>query len=321
MSRTALTIIALLAASTGLAQSPSTFPTKPVRIVVAFPPGGGTDIVARLLAPRLTDLWGQQVIVDNRAGASGVIGTEFAARSAPDGHTLFMGTLGNLAVNPHLIARMPVDPLRDFAPVTQVVAVHFVMVAHPSLQARNVNELIVLARSRPGQIYYSSSGPGGAPHLAGELFKSMAKVNLVHVPYKGSSPSFQDLLGGQVSLTFDSLVQALPYIRDKRLIALAVLGATRSPLLPEVPTVAESLPGYELTNWFGLVAPVAVPGAIVGKIHADVVKVLQDPGVSERFSAMGATAVGNTPEQFGAVMRADSEKWAKLIREADIRAE
>jgi len=167
----------------------------------------------------------------------------------------------------------------------------------------------------------SSSGPGGAPHLAGELFKSMAKVNLVHVPYKGSAPSFQDLLGGQVSLTCDSLVQALPYIRDKRLIALAVLGTARSPLLPEVPTVAESLPGYELTNWFGLVAPAAVPRAIVGKIHTDVIKVLQDPGVSEKLSAMGATAVGNTPEQFGAVMRADSEKWAKLIREANIRAE
>src|SRR5882672_9329282 len=232
-----IAIVALLAAATSastLAQTSSTgsgqaFPAKPVRIVVAFPAGGGVDIVARLLSPKLTDIWSQQVIVDNRAGASGVIGTEFAARSAPDGHTLFIGTLGNLAVNQHLIAKMPVDPLRDFAPVTQVVAVHFVLVEHPSLPARNVSELIALARSRPGQINYSSSGPGGAPHLAGELFKSMAKVNLVHVPYKGSAPSFQDLLGGQVSLTFDSLVQALPYIRDKRLIALAVLGAALSP--------------------------------------------------------------------------------------------
>jgi tripartite-type tricarboxylate transporter receptor subunit TctC len=316
-----IAIVALLAAAMGAGAIAQTFPAKPVRIVVAFPPGGGTDIVARLLAPKLGDAWGQQVIVDNRAGASGVIGTEFAARSAPDGHTLFLGTLGNLAVNQHLIAKMPVDPLRDFAPVTQVVAVHFVMVAHPSLAARNVNELIALARSRPGQINYSSSGPGGAPHLAGELFKSMAKVNLVHVPYKGSSPSFQDLLGGQVSLTCDSLVQALPYIRDKRLVALAVLGSARSPLLPDVPTVAESLPGYELTNWFGLVAPAAVPGAIIARIHADVVKVLQDTAISERLSAMGATAVGNSPEQFGAMMRADSEKWARLIREANIRAE
>ena len=314
-------IAALLAVATGASALAQTFPAKPVRIVVAFPAGGGTDIVARLLAPKLTELWGQQVLVDNRAGASGVIGTEFAARSAPDGHTLFLGTLGNLAVNPHLIEKMPVDPLRDFAPVTQVVAVHFVMVAHPSLPARNVDELIALARSRPGEINYSSSGPGGAPHLAGELFKSMAKVNLVHVPYKGSAPSFQDLLGGQVSLTCDSLVQALPYIRDKRLVALAVLGATRSPLLPGVPTVAESLPGYELTNWFGLVAPAAVPGAIIARIHADVVKVLQDAGIAERLSAMGATAVGNTPEQFGTAMRADSEKWGRLIREANIRAE
>src|SRR6266511_1247252 len=282
-----IAIVALLAVAMSASALAQAFPAKPVRIVVAFPAGGGVDIVARLLAPKLTEAWGQQVIVDNRAGASGVCSSDLAARSAPDGHTLLIGTLGNLAVNGHLIATMPVEPLRDFAPVSQVVAVHFVLVAHPSLPARNVAELIALAQSRPGEINYSSSGPGGAPHLAGELFKSMAKVNLVHVPYKGSAPSFQDLLGGQVSLTFDSLVQALPYVRDKRLVALAVLGAARSPLLPDVPTVGESLPGYELTNWFGMVAP----------------------------------AVGSTPEQFGAVMRADSEKGAKLIRETDIRTE
>jgi tripartite-type tricarboxylate transporter receptor subunit TctC len=310
--------VAALANAGALAQA---FPSKPVRIVVAFPAGGGTDIVARLLAPRLTEAWGQQVIVDNRAGASGVIGTELAARSPADGATVFLGTLGNLAVNQHLYPKMTVDPLRDFAPVTQVVAVHFVMVANPALPARNVAELIALAKSRPGQINYSSSGPGGAPHLAGELFKSMAKVDLVHVAYKGSAPSFQDLLGGQVSLTCDSLVQALPYIRDGRLIALAVLGATRSPLLPGVPTVGETLAGYELTNWFGLVAPAATPRAIVAKIHDDVVKVLRDPGVTERLSGMGATAIGNEPGEFGAAMRADSEKWGKLIREAHIKAE
>ena len=313
--------VALLAAATGAAFA-QTFPSKPVRIVVAFPAGGGVDIVARFLGPKLTEAWGQQVLVDNRAGASGVIGTEFAARSAPDGYTLFLGTLGNLSVNPHLYPKMAVDPLRDFAPITQVVAVHFVLVAHPSLQARNARELIALARAQPGKINYSSSGPGGAPHLAGELFKSMAGVNLVHVPYKGSAPSFQDLLGGQVSLTFDSLVQALPYVRDARLNALAVLGSVRSPLLPDVPTVAESgLPGYELTNWFGLVAPFATPREIVAKIHADVLRTLQDAAISERLSAMGATVIGNTPEQFGAVMREDSGKWGKLIKEANIRAE
>jgi tripartite-type tricarboxylate transporter receptor subunit TctC len=307
-----------LLASGAFAQS---FPAKPVHIVVAFPPGGGTDIVARLLSPGLTNAWGQQVVVDNRAGASGTIGTEFAARAAPDGHTLFLGTLGNLAVNQHLYPKMTVDPLRDFAPITQVVAVHFVMVANPSLPARKVSELIALARSQPGKINYSSSGPGGAPHLAGELFKSMAKVDLVHVPYKGSAPSFQDLLGGQVSLTCDSLVQALPYIRDGRLVALAVLGAARSPLLPDVPTVGETVPGYELTNWFGLVAPAATPGAIVARVHADVVKVLKDPAIADRLSGMGATAIGNEPAEFGAVMRADSDKWGKLIREAHIKAE
>ena len=317
MRKLAFAFAALLAGG-AFAQA---FPARPVHVVVAFPPGGGTDIVARLLAPRLADAWGQQVIVDNRAGASGVIGTEFAARSAPDGHTLFLGTLGNLAVNQHLYPKMTVDPLRDFAPVTQVVAVHFVMAANPSVPARNVSELIALARSQPGKINYSSSGPGGAPHLAGELFKSMAHVDIVHVPYKGSAPSFQDLLGGQVSFTCDSLVQALPYIRDGRLRALAVLGAARTPLLPEVPTVAETLPGYELTNWFGLVAPAATPRATVARIHADVAKLLRDPSIAEKLSGMGATAIGNEPEQFGAAMRADSEKWGKLIREAQIKAE
>ena len=311
-------LLAALLASGALAQP---FPSKPVHIVVAFPPGGGTDIVARLLAPRLAETWGQQVIVDNRAGASGVIGTEFAARSAPDGATLFLGTLGNLAVNQHLYPKMTVDPLRDFAPVTQVVAVHFVMVANPSVPARNVSELIALAKSEPGKINYSSSGPGGAPHLAGELFKSMARVDIVHVPYKGSSPSFTDLLGGRVAFTCDSLVQALPYVRDGRLRALAVLGAVRTPLLPEVPTVGETLPGYELTNWFGLVAPAATPRDTVARIHADVVKLLRDPAVAERLSGMGATAIGNAPAEFGAAMRADSEKWGKLIREANIKAE
>jgi len=315
--RTLAFLLAALLAQGAAAQ----LPAKPVRIVVAFPAGGGTDIVARLLAPRLSEAWGQQVIVDNRAGASGVIGTELAARSAPDGTTLFLGTLGNLAVNPHLYPKMTVDPLRDFAPVTQVVAVHFVMVANPTVPARNVSELIALAKSEPGKINYSSSGPGGAPHLAGELFKSMAQVDIVHVPYKGSAPSFQDLLGGRVSFTCDSLVQALPYIRDKRLVALAVLGAARTPLLPEVPTVGETLPGYELTNWFGLVAPVATPAATVTKIHADVVKLLRDPAVAEKLSGMGATAIGNAPAEFGEIMRADSEKWGKLIREAQIKAE
>jgi tripartite-type tricarboxylate transporter receptor subunit TctC len=297
------------------------YPTKPVRIIVAFPPGGGTDIVARLLGPRLSEDWGQPVVVENRAGAAGVIGTEAAARSAPDGYTLFLGTLGNFAVNQHLYPNMTVDPLRDFAPLTQVVAVNFVMVAHPSLPAKNVQELIALARARPGQINYSSSGAGGAPHLGAELFNSMAQVKLAHVPYKGSGPSFNDLLAGQVSLTCDSLLQALPYIRSGRLNALAVLGPKRSPLLPDVPTVAESVPGFELTNWFGLAVPAATPRELVTKLYADLSKVLQQKDVREKLADMGADVVGSSPDAFGAFMRSESAKWARLIKEANIRAE
>ena len=312
-------LLCALASATATAQN---FPSHPVRIIVAFPPGGGTDIVARLIGPRLTDQWNQQVIVENRAGASGVIGTEAAARAAPDGHTMLMATMGNLTVNQHLYSKMAVDPLRDLAPLTQVVAVNFVMVSHPSLPAHNVKELIALARAKPGQINYSSSGPGGAPHLGVELFKSMAKVNLVHIPYKGSGPSFADLLGGQVSLTCDSLVQALPYIRDHRLNALGVLGAKRSPLLPDVPTVAESgVPGYELTNWFGLVVPAQTPRELITRIHGAVAKVLRQQDIRDRLAAMGADVVGSSPDAFGAFMQQESAKWAQVVKEAHIRAE
>jgi tripartite-type tricarboxylate transporter receptor subunit TctC len=300
-----------------------TFPAKPVRIIVAFPAGGGTDIAARIVAQNLTELWNKQaVLVENRAGASGVIGTEIAAKSAPDGYTLFMGTLGNFSVNQHLYPKMTVDPVRDFAPITQVVDVHFGLYAHPSLPANNVPELIALARAKPGQLTYASSGPGGAPHLAAELLKRMANVDIVHVPYKGSAPSMQDVIGGQVNMTFDSLLQALPHIRDKRLKVLAVLGKYRSPQLPDVPTVDESgLPGYELTNWFGLAAPAATPKDIVSRLNADVVRVLHTPEVRDKINAMAATVVGNTPEEFGERIRSDSAKWARLIREANIRAE
>jgi tripartite-type tricarboxylate transporter receptor subunit TctC len=297
------------------------FPAKPVRIIVAFPPGGGVDIVARTMGPRLTELWRQPIVIENRPGASGVIGTEAAARSAPDGYTLFIGTLGNLTANQYLYPKMPVDPLRDMAPLTQVVAVHFVMVAHPSLPAKNVKELIALARARPGQINYASSGPGGAPHLGAELFKSMARVDMVHVPYKGSGLSFIDLLAGQVSLTCDSQLQSLPYIKAGRLRALAVLGGKRSPLLPDVPTVSETVPGYELTNWFGMTVPAATPRDVINKVYADVSKVLQQADFREKIAGMGADVVGSTPDQFGAFMKSESAKWGKVIRDANIKAE
>jgi tripartite-type tricarboxylate transporter receptor subunit TctC len=297
------------------------FPSKPVKIIVAFPPGGGTDIVARLLGARLTETWSQPVVVENRAGASGTIGTELAARADSDGHTLFMATMGNMTANQHLY-KMALDPLAAFAPVTKVVDVHFVLYANPSLAASNVRELIELAKKRPGEIAYSSSGPGGAPHLAMELFKRQAGIDLLHVPYKGSSPSISDLIGGRVMLTMDSLLQSLPHVKAGRLKALAVLGPKRTALLPEVPTIAESgLPGYALTNWFGLLAPAATPKEIVAKIHADAVKALKEPDINKKIADLGADVVGNTPEEFGAALRAESAQWAEIIKTANIRAE
>ena len=321
MRHASVFLIAFACAMPGQGALAQPLPGKAVRIIVAFPPGGGVDIVARNMGPKLTEIWNQQIVVENRPGASGVIGTEVAARSAPDGHTLFLGTLGNLTANQYLYPKMPVDPIRDLAPVTQVVAVHFVMVAHPSLPAKNVKELIALSRARPGQINYSSSGPGGAPHLGAELFKSMARVDLVHIPYKGSGPSFIDLLAGQVSLTCDSLLQSLPYIKAGKLRALAVLGPKRSSLLPDTATVGETVPGYELTNWFGLTVPSATPRDLVARLYGDVSKVLQQPDFRDRIVNMGADVIGSTPDQFGAFMKSESTKWGRIIREANIRAE
>ena len=296
------------------------FPSKPVKIIVAFPPGGGTDIVARLLGTRLQETWSQPVIVENRAGASGTIGTEIAAKSEPDGYTLFMATMGNMTANQHLY-KMSIDPLKAFAPITKVVDVHFVFMANPSLPASNVGELIALAKKKPGDIAYSSSGPGGAPHLAMELFKRKAGVDLRHIPYKGSAPSLTDLMGGRVMVTMDSLLQSLPNIKAGRIKALAVLSPHRVSLLPDVPTVAETLPGYALTNWFGLLAPAATPKETLAKIYADVARILKEPEFRKKVAEQGADVVGNTPGEFGTAMRAESAQWAEVIKAAHISAE
>jgi len=309
--------VCMALAMTAAAQN---FPTKPVRIVVPFPPGGGVDIVARVVGPKLAAQYGQQVIVENRAGAAGIIGTEYTARAAPDGYTWAICTLGNLAVNKHLYSKMAVDPLKDLAAVTQVVDVHFVMVAHPSLPAKTVPQLIALAKKLPaGDITYSSSGAGGAPHLGGALFNRLAGVQLTHVPYKGSGPSFADLLGGHVSLTFDSMLQSLPYIRDKKLVALGVLGGKRAAALPDVPTIAEQgVKGYELTNWFGLVVPAATPKDVIARVHGDFTKVLQEKEIRDKIAGMGADVVANSSEDFARFWRNESDKWARVIKEAKI---
>lgn len=298
------------------------FPSKPIRIIVAFPAGGGTDIVARMIAPKLGEALGTQVVIDNRAGAQGVIGTELAAKSPPDGHTLFMGTLGNLAVNTALYgSKLPFNIERDFAPLTQVVDVWFVQMVHPSLPAKNPRELIALAKAQPGALNYYSSGAGGAPHLAAEMFNTMAGVRTTHVPYKGSSPGQTDLMAGQVQLGYDSIVQSLPFIKAGKLRALSVLSAKRISLLPDVPPMIEFVPGFTLTNWFALVLPAATPLEIRNRLHAEVVKILRAPDIRERFLTMGAEAVGNSQEQFGAFIKSETAKWAKVIRDGNIKGE
>ncbi len=311
--------LALACTATALLAQP--FPNKALRIIVPFPPGGGLDIVARTLSPKLSEALGQQVVIDNRAGASGLVGTELAAKAAPDGYTIFMGTLGNLSVNPLLFHKLPFDISRDFAPLTQAVAVTFMLYVHPSFPVKSVKDLIALAKSRPGQINYASSGSGGAPHLAAELFNSLTGVKMVHIAYKGSGPSFIDLLGGQVPLTFDSLTQGLQYVKSGRLRAVATLGPARSPVLPDVPTVGDTLKGYEVVNWFGVVVPAATPRDVINRLHGEIVKVLRMPDIRERLSSQGADPVGSSPEEFGAFMKSETAKWARVIKEANIRAD
>jgi tripartite-type tricarboxylate transporter receptor subunit TctC len=295
------------------------YPTRPIRIIVAFPAGGGTDIVARMIAPKLGQALGTQVVVDNRAGAQGIVGTEIAAKSPGDGYTLFMGTLGNISVNPVLWGnKLPFNIDRDFAPLTQVVAVWFLQMVHPSVPARTPRELIALAKAKPGALNYYSSGAGGAPHLAAEMFNSIAGVKTVHVPYKGSAPGMTDLIAGQVQLGYDSVVQSLPFIKAGKLRALAVLGATRTPLLPDTPVMKDFLPGFELTNWFGLVIPAATPAPIRDRLHTEIVKILRSAEIKDKMLGMGAEPVGSSQTEFGAFIKSERAKWGKVIRDAHI---
>jgi tripartite-type tricarboxylate transporter receptor subunit TctC len=298
------------------------YPQKPVRMIVAYTPGGPTDVVARMIAQKLSDKWGQQVFVDNRPGAGGVIGSEIAVRSPADGYTLLMATMGNLVVNPYLYPKKSMELGRDYVPVTQTAAVDFVLVAHPSFPVNNVKELIAMAKAKPDTVTTATSGAGGAPHLSAELFMKMANVKLVNVPYKGTADAVNGLLGGQVNLDFDSVSQVLPHIRAGKLKPLAVLGKKRSPLLPDVPTMAEAgLPGYELTNWFGLVAPAGTPRAIVDRIQADVNAALKDREVNARFISMGLQPGNIAGEHFASVIKSESQKWGAIVKQANITAQ
>jgi tripartite-type tricarboxylate transporter receptor subunit TctC len=321
--RAALSLAATLAILTPhAAAAADAYPAKPIRFVVAFPPGGGTDIIARSIAQKLSERLEQQVVVDNRPGAGGNIGTDIVAKSAPDGYTMLMGSAGPLAINASLFAKMPFDPVRDLAPVTLAASTPNVLVVHPSLKAATVNELIALAKARPGEINFASSGHGTPAHLAGELFNSMAGVKLVHVPYKGAAPALADLLGGQVQLMFSTMPPALPHVRDGKLRALAVTSLKRSRATPELPTVDEAaLPGFEANTWHGVVVPAGTPAAVVVRLNREIVAILHMPEVVERLSGQGAEALGSTPEEFAAYIKSETLKWAKAVRDSGAKAE
>ena len=321
--RAALSLAATLAIlAPHAARAADAYPAKPVRFVVAFPPGGGTDIIARAIAQKLAERIAQQVVVDNRPGAGGNIGTDIVAKSAPDGYTLLMGSAGPLAINASLFGKMPFDPIKDLAPVTLAASTPNVLVVHPSLRAATVKELIALAKARPGEINFASSGHGTPAHLAGELFNSMAGVKMVHVPYKGAAPALADPLGGQVQLMFSTMPPALPHVKDGKLRALAVTSAKRSPAAPDIPTLDEiALPGFEANTWHGVVVPAGTPATIVARLNREIVAILHLPDVVERFSSQGAEALGSTPEEFAAYIRSETLKWAKVVRDSGAKAE
>lgn len=296
------------------------WPAKPIRMVIPFPAGGTTDILGRIAAQKLSESLGQQVIPDNRPGAAGNIGTEVVAKAAPDGYMLLTAPGSTLTIHPSLYAKLGFDPLRDFAPVTVLAAVPNVLVVHPSLPARSVKELIALAKAKPDALNYASTGAGQSTHLAMELFKTMAGVKITHVPYKGSAPAVTDLLGGHVSLMFDNMPSAAPHVKAGKLRPLAVSTLKRSPLLPEIPTVAEAgLPGFEVSVWFAVLAPAGTPRAVVDRLNQVLVNALQAPDVRERLSSQGAEPIGNSPEQFTALMKRDLAKWAKVVKAAEIK--
>ncbi len=309
----ALGLVAPLIATHAVAQAP--WPSRTVRFIVPFPPGQAADSFARLMAERLTDIWKQQVIVENNAGGGGIPGSEAGKAAAPDGYTFLIATSGTFGVNPSLYPDLPYKPLVDFKPITNIIRGPLVIVAHPSFPASTVPELIELARKEPGKHFYASAGPGTAQHLSMELFKLMAKVDIVHIPYKGSGPAMADLLGGHVKLMMDSTASSLGAIRDGRIKALGVTTATRVPApLEKVPSIGETVPGYDAAGWSGLVAPAKTPDEIVNKVNADLVALMRDPAVLRQFEERATLAAPTTPAEFSAFIARDMATWAEVVR-------
>jgi tripartite-type tricarboxylate transporter receptor subunit TctC len=313
----ALVLLAL--ASTADAQS---WPSKPIRIISPYPPAGANDLLARIIAPKLSEQLGQPVVVENRAGATGNIGAELVAKAPADGYTLLMGQAGNLTINISLMAKIPFDPVRDFSPVTMVASTPNVLVVHPSLPVRTVKDLIALAKAKPGQINYATSGIGSPGHLAAELLNKSAGIRLVHIPYKGAAPALLDVVAGNAHLYFTSAVSAQPFIPSGRLRMVAVASAKRSPSLPEVPTVAEAgFPEFDVSSWWGVVAPASTPREVVMRLQTEIHRVIALPEIRAKLAEQGLDIATNTPEQFAAYIKSETAKWAKLIREVGVKPE
>lgn len=310
----------LLAAALG-AQAQA-WPAKPIRIIVPVATGGIADYYSRLMGPKLTELWGQPVLVENRAGGGGNIGADAVAKAAPDGYTFLMGFIGPNAVNQFLFKSMPYNTMKDLVPVAMVAEAEGLLAVHPSVPINSVADLLAQARANPGKLSYSSGGVGTSSHLAGELFKSMAKVDLIHVPYKGNAPAVADLIGGQVQMSFATLTTIVPHVRAGKLRGIAVIGGQRSQAVPNLPTIAEGgVPGFAVNNWIGLFAPAGTPSEIIRRLNAEVMKIMQAPEIAARMVQQGERFAPNTPEEFGRFIRAEADKWEKVIRDAGIKAE
>lgn len=315
------TLAALLALAHAVALAQG-YPNKAIKIIVPFPPGGGTDIGTRIIAQKLSEAWGQPVLVENRGGAAGIVGTEATAKSAPDGYTIMMGNIGTHAINVSLYKKLPYDPVKDFAPISHVAGLPLFVLVHPSVKVTSIKELIALAKAQPGKLDYSSSGSGGSMHVAAELFKNMTGTHMVHIPYKGGGPAVADLLAGQVPVSFATVLETLPHVKSGRLRALAVTSANRSLASPSVATVAESgVPEYESISWLALFAPAGTPKDIINKISLEVVRIINLPDVKERLLLQGAEPIGSTPEQLAAVLANDVAKYAKVMKAAGVQPE
>lgn len=318
LTRSLLILSMSVAAPTFSSSFAQDYPVRPIRVVVPFAPGGGTDILARSVGQQITQAWGQPVVIDNRPGAGGTTGSDLVARGTPDGYTLLMGTIATHAINPTL-QQLPYDPIESFRPISRIALVPNILVIHPSVPARSVAEFIELAKSRPGKMNYASAGNGTSGHLTGELFKSMAKVNVVHIPYKGAGPAITDVIAGQVQATFGNILSAVPHVRSGKLRALGVTGQKRAATLPDVPPIADTIKDFEAVGWFALYAPARTPDAIVRKLSAEVRRIIGLPAVSDSFLSQGADPSGNTPEELKAFMIEEMRKWRDVIRAADVK--